>query len=63
MGTVTSIISMVGDLLGTYFPVVIDNKGYIDFQYITGAILLIIAVWWAFKILHTFLKGVLLGGD
>lgn len=63
MGTVSSIIAMLGDLLGQYFPIVIDNKGYIDWQYIFGGCLLLISVWWVFKILHTFIKGVLLGGD
>lgn len=63
MGNVESIISMIGDLLGQYFPIIIDNKGYIDWQYITGAVVLCISVWWVFKILHTFIKGVVLGGD
>lgn len=62
MGSLNTIVAMVGSLLGQYFPIVVDNKGYIDFQYVTSALLLIISVWWVFKILHTFLKGVILGG-
>ena len=62
VGTFTKIYTAVGELIGLYFPIVINDKGYIDIQYLCACVLLCMAVWWTFKCIHTFLKGVVLGG-